>query len=361
MERIDQKNRELMLASYCFLRVPIIESGTTITPGAVVVTDNHNSAKTLEKNLKRVNWARRLDDKETPPENFHIGTSLEKRMDYEDDVFNFLDREDFLPVLITSGVAPSFLDDSYIVMRMDENISEDTIKEVEEMKKWALSNLDFVITEIKTLGLTVLNSDCKSLKNPMMIVIYIIGGIWRQFFRAKLLDEEYAESWMFKFIEWGYKLQEERECLTGIYQITEAVNHCVFEYVEDGNEVQVVSLDEIKEFGVEEIEDYMIFYDEEAYYIQEKMLNKMCATLTETVTFHQIKLELLNEGTLLCNDLSKRSFTVKKAITCGDKVERKRFLALKKEAIESGEGQNLEEAVEMFKNEGGIIGETGDF
>lgn len=105
----------------------------------------------------------------------------------------------------------------------------------------------------------------------------------------------------------------------------------------------------------------MIFYDEEAYYIQEKMLNKMCATLTETVTFHQIKLELLNEGTLLCNDLSKRSFTVKKAITCGDKVERKRFLALKKEAIESGEGQNLEEAVEMFKNEGGIIGETGDF
>lgn len=362
MERFDQKNRELMLASYGFLRVPILESGTTLTPGIVVVTDNHSNAKLLEQNLKRADWARRHDDAEIPPENFHIGTCLNKRIEYEEDVFNFLDTEEFLPVLIASGMAPDFLDDSYIVMRMNSCISEETITEVKELKKWVIANIDYVINEIKTLGLMVLNSECKSMQNPMMIVIYIIGGIWRQFFRSKLLDEEYAEDWLFKFIEWGYKLQEERENLTGVYQISEAVNHCVFRYIEDGNEVQVISLDEVEEFLEGNIEDYMIFYDDETYYIQEKMLNKMCASLTEAVTFHQIKVELQSEGTLICNDLNKRNFTVKKVITMGDKVNRKRFLAFKKEAFESENGQYLEEVFEMLKNNQEVLeDEIGNF
>ena len=92
------------------------------------------------------------------------------------------------------------------------------------------------------------------------------------------------------------------------------------------------------------------------------MLKKICLQLTKVITFHQLKIELQNEGNLDCNELTKRNFTVKKSIDLGSDIVRKRFLALKKEAFVSDDGQYLEELIEMMNNaQEDVVYETGDF
>lgn len=362
MERHDKKNRETLIGTYAFLKIPMQELGNILTPGIVAVVDNHNTAKLLEKNLIKIGWARNYGDEEFPPENYQIATCMDKILEYEDDVFLFLDTEAFLPMLITSGMAPEFLDDAYFVMRMEEKISDETIMEVEELKKWVLANLELVFAEIKTLTTMLENNENVGLNDPVLVIVFLVAGIWRQFFRATLADEDFAEDWMLNYLKWGKKLLEERENLTGIYQTTEAVKHFLFKYIEDGNAVWVIPMDEVKELGLEDIEENMIFYNDESYFVQEQMLNKMCSQLTKVITFHQLKIELQNEGNLVCNNLTKRNFTVKKTINLGENIVRKRFLELKKEAFVSDDGQYLEELVEMMNNaQEDIIYETGSF
>lgn len=362
MDRHDKKNRETLIGTYAFLKIPMQELCNILTPGIVAVVDNHNTAKLLEKNLIKIGWARSYGDEEFPPENYQIATCMDKKLEYEDDVLVFLDKEEFLPMLISSGMAPEFLDDSYFVMRMEEKISDETIMEIEELKKWILSNLELVFSEIKTLIAMVENIDGISLDDPVLVIVFLIAGVWRQFFRTKLADEDFAEEWMLNFLKWGKKLLDERENLTGIYQSTEAVKHFLYKFIEEGNDVWIISLDEVKELGLDDIEENMIFYDDETYYVQEQMLKKICLQLTKVITFHQLKIELQNEGNLDCNELTKRNFTVKKSIDLGSDIVRKRFLALKKEAFVSDDGQYLEELIEMMNNaQEDVVYETGDF
>ena len=77
--------------------------------------------------------------------------------------------------------------------------------------------------------------------------------------------------------------------------------------------------------------------------------------------FLQIKKELEGEGTLICNQTEKHNFTVKKTILLGDKVIRKRFIALRKNVFISEDGENIEEAIESYRSKMEVyIYETGE-
>ena len=353
MEISNRNYTEKFLTSYAFMRFIFLEVSSLLSPGVILVTESKDDAKILAKNLEKCGWAKickNKNDSENLPSNFQMGIKILRKDEPEESAIQFLDNEHFLPVLIAAGIAPDYSEECGVVIRMNTKLSKSNEKEFKEFRDWILLNLEAVVYEIKTVSSILDEADFAAKMSPIMQIIYMIGSIWHMYLRELNSDEETADDWMLDFLEWGKQLIAKSESLTGLYQISDAVRYSVYKYIEEGNYLLVKSLEDVHDDMLETVIEEVIFFDETMYYVPEEILRKICRTLTETITFHQIKVELEHEGTLVCNNTKKRNFTVKKTLPLGDTFTRLRFLALKKEAFLSESGQYLEEAMEMYMN-----------
>ena len=355
----DKKYREIFLATYALLRIPMMETSEALFPGIVLVADDMKAAKTLEKKLVKTSWAQKSVD--SYPRNYQIGTRIIWKHDCEEEINRFLNKEEFLPVAIAAGIVPEYIEDGCIVFRMKEKISKEAISEFEKFREWIIENLEAVLLELKILANLIENSESFQNMSAYFHVFYLVGGLWKMYIRSKVFDETEVDRWMKKYMEWVTNLLEESEGLSGVYQVTEAVKYFMFRYLEEGNLPFVCKITEIKDYEIEEIIEESIFFDDDSYFVTETLFRKICAPLTDSVPFLQIKKELEGEGTLICNQTEKHNFTVKKTILLGDKVIRKRFIALRKNVFISEDGENIEEVIESYRSKMEVyIYETGE-
>lgn len=85
-------------------------------------------------------------------------------------------------------------------------------------------------------------------------------------------------------------------------------------------------------------------FDEEFYYIPEKILRKACESFRDSVSILSVKRALFDSGFLCCNDAKEGNYTVKKLLTNAYGCSfRPRFLKIKKEFFISGGSLGLEE------------------
>ena len=123
--------------------------------------------------------------------------------------------------------------------------------------------------------------------------------------------------------------------------IKKAIESCV-----DRNDgIKIGKIDEVEgELAKALQEEEAILFDEEYYYISEKILRKACEFFQDSVSILSVKRALLDSGFLCCNDAKEGNYTVKKLLTNVYGYSfRPRFLKIRKEFFMSGSSLGLEE------------------
>lgn len=128
-------------------------------------------------------------------------------------------------------------------------------------------------------------------------------------------------------------LLERRECFSGEWDVLDAVRNVVEIYLEKNPQIKIGSKNLVEgELAEVNQKPQAILWDDDVYYFPERLFRCACGSLLETVSFLEIKREMMLQGFLRCHKISDGNFTVKKVIvnSFGCKT-RLRFLAIERD------------------------------
>lgn len=337
------------IQAFSFCRFIFQNYGYDLEKGIVLVADDDRHAQEVADAILTTVDSRnilRYNSKTEKPFNFEIALHLYRKYDKEQELSEFLVEKKFTPVVIVGGILPEFMEENAYVFRISLKGSD--VRGFEEMykkmKMGVLSHLGHLKYEIKNFKSSKLlkQLDIDESYRRCFEIIALTGKAWELVIRESN-DEEISERWVNDYCEASAIALRTMDDLCGICDVSEAVRKCVVEYVWK-NDVEIIDLYRIMDDGNE-----TIWYDSDYYYFTEPFLKKICKPLQNTVSFQQIKTELYEAGILVCNNTKNRNFTVKKS--CFDiqtgRESRMRFLKLLKQELLSDEGMELEEIVEI--------------
>ena len=170
--------------------------------------------------------------------------------------------------------------------------------------------------------------------------------IWKAIYREHgIAEEEISEEidWLKGQIWSSIETMDRHE---GMYDVQDVVRKCFMDQVSKG-EIEIRPL--LGNSAVDEIKNH-ILYDDDFYYVTDSTLRTICAPLLATVSFVQLKNEMVKSGMVDCNDGNLKNFTKKKLIWRSyGWQERVRLIWIKKETLMTDEGLLLEDIGEDTK------------
>lgn len=344
-----------MIAELAFVQEPMRFYGYGMDKGIILIADDEESALAikimLEDHMDAVG-VKLKSRKENQPLNYQMGVHVYNRLDDERKVMDFLEEQEFLPIVIAGGMIPEILIGRGYTFRCTA-----TEKDFMEAKKRYKSFTDFtkrnasvvcdLIKRISKLSDMIEDPQKKYQKyqrivKSLMTVIFIWSSIYEEHGREK--EKIGREEERLKALIW--RAIETMERNDGTYDVQEPVKKCFIEQVSKG-EMGISQLGEDSETDV--IENH-ISYDDDFYYVTDSTLRTICAPLLKTVSFVKLKNEMVASGMVDCNDGNLKNFTKKKLIWRSfGWQERVRFVWIKKEALMTKEGLFLEDIWEDTK------------
>lgn len=348
----NQRNKIRFLLIYSFIRYIAQRVSVTLTPGIIIVADDKNEAKQLALNLVEVGIAKKFNAemiKEDWPDNYQMSVRVLGKRDSENEILGFLETEEFLPVVIASGICPNYAEEDMYVIRMESYVSETAINEFHKITIWVLDNLEVVLHEMRRVGCNLKIAEIARKVSPLYILVAMIASILEMYYIDTFGDELLAKSETKEFLEWGRHMLEDITKLTGFCKISEAVAYAVYDYLNEGNKCFFVDLSAADELVNWDMFSKVIFYDDTWYFLQEKHLKEMCSKICEDVAFRQIKEELVKEGVLDINEWSQNNYTIQMTVRMDGRTKRKHFLKLKKEIFLSEDDEYLEDIINRYE------------
>lgn len=340
-----------MIEAFGFCRFVFRKYGYDIERGVILVVEDTWQAGEIADALCEAGDAVLITSKRNEvvrPLNFQIGLHLYGRLDREDWITEFLIQKDFFPVVIVAGMVPETLYGRGYIFRLD--LTGTDIFEFngmyQKMVSNVMENLEAFLYELKNLKKSKIFRSCYMEKYPRASqIVAATGLIWRMVLRNQNAEET-TEDWLEEYSSFLIKSLQNMDDFVGKSGVEEAIRTCILAYLKRNN-VQIISLDEFYST------DKTIFMDEEYYYFSEVFLKEICSPLLNTISFLQLKSEMLSDGILVCNEGSKHNYTVK--VTCLDAVSnryiRKRFLKLRKECLLMNSGMSLVDWLDLSKDE----------
>lgn len=336
------------IAELAFVREPIKFYGYGMEKGIILIADDDESAlaikSMLEAHLDAVEMKLR-GRKESQPLNYQMGVHVYNRLDDERKLLDFLEEQEFLPVVITGGLIPKFLVGRGYAFRCvlaeaGFMTAEAQYKEFVASIKQDVPAAVELIQKVNKIPHVIINDGGqyeryeKVAKNFLAIMricmqIYKMAGASEE----KLAKNE--EMFTTKTID-AIAAMDRYE---GEYDVQDVVRECFLRQAKKGD-VRLSPVETSSAVG--EAENH-ILYDDNFYYVADPTLRKICAPLLETVSFVQLKNEMAFSGMVDCNDGSLKNFTKKKLIwrSC-DQPKRIRLIWIKKESLMTDEGLLLE-------------------
>lgn len=339
------------IEAFSFCRFIFQKYGYDLEKGIVLVADDDRHAQEIADAILTTVDSRNIlhySSKTEKPFNFEMGLHLYRKYDKEEKLIEFLFAKYFVPVVIVGGVVPEFLTENAYIFRIkltgkDIRDFRALYEKMETNVKSHIEHLSYEIQNVKTTRV-LKNSQIESANQRCFEVIILTGKVWQMVIRESN-DEDTSEAWMQEYCSVLESELESMDDLIGMCDVSEAVRKCVVDYVGE-NDVEILELYAIKGDSTE-----TIWYDADYYYFTESFLKKICLPLQKTVSFQQIKAELYESGILVCNEIQKRNFTVKKSCFNSQtgKEIRMRFLRLLRQELMSDAGMELEEIAELAK------------
>lgn len=344
-----------MIAELAFVQEPIRFYGYGMDKGMILIADDDESAlairSMLEAHMDAVGVKLR-GRKENQPLNYQMGVHVYNRLDDERKVIDFLEEQEFLPIVIAGGMIPEILIGRGYTFRCTA-IEKDFM----EAEQWYKSFTDFtkrnasvvcdLIKQVSKYSDMLKDPQKKYqkyqkiVKNLMTVIL-----IWSSIYEEHGIDKEKIcrEKERLKAPIWGAIEMMERN--DGTYDVQDPVKRCFIEQVSKGK----MGISQLgKDPATNEIENH-ISYDDDFYYVTDSTLRTICTPLLKTVSFVKLKNEMVASGMVDCNDGEIKNFTKKKMIVHSDgRQERVRFVCIKKETLMTKEGLLLEDIWEDAK------------
>ena len=289
---------------------------------------------------------------ENQPLNYQMGVHVYNRLDDERKTLDFLEEQRFLPIVITGGKIPEVLIGRGYAFRCTMNEKEfmEAGKKYEKFTDFTKREVCGVCDLIKRIRKfsDMLEDPQKKYQKYQKIVKNLITVvlIWKAIYREHgIAEEEISEEidWLKGQIWSSIETMDRHE---GMYDVQDVVRKCFMDQVSKG-EIEIRPL--LGNSAVDEIKNH-ILYDDDFYYVTDSTLRTICAPLLATVSFVQLKNEMVKSGMVDCNDGNLKNFTKKKLIWRSyGWQERVRLIWIKKETLMTDEGLLLEDIGEDTK------------
>ena len=277
--------------------------------------------------------------------NNRMGIYSYNKYDSEKGIFQFLQEEGFSPVLMAFGMAPDYLrrEQNIIVLRLGTDMQEAQILHTfQGFCSNIRNNPDLIQRQIRLCrSAEFLQQACGE---PLYISLGTAAEIFCSYFREKH-DETQTRELRGILHQAISQSRELAECYAEDLESTGFIKKALENYIDGNGCIQIGKIDEIEgELAKAVQEEEAVLFDEEFYYIPEKILRKACESFRDSVSILSVKRALFDSGFLCCNDAKEGNYTVKKLLTNAYGCSfRPRFLKIKKEFFISGGSLGLEE------------------
>lgn len=355
-----------MLTGTSFLYFLLREYGHDLDSGIILISENDRRAWQIERAFIENLDARsipRLRQKIEKPLNYQMGLHVYKRSDRIEAIIDFLHQKDFLPVLIVGGIVPDGLSENAYVMKYDATDTE--IKNIsrfyEGFRKYVLDNVEYVLEQLKNLKFEDIMDlyDIDREFEYFLRTSIAVGKIWKCYMRdifdkhkdIKETEIDYKSALVFKiFVDSAAHAIELMGAYDSSYDIPGSVRDCLIGYIkEHGYGV----MQDISQTTDKTDLDKMILYDEDFYYIKNKLFTDICSPLLETISTVQLKKYMQEAGILKCDNTAKGTYSPKvslPSLTDGSSTVRHRFIKMFKDPLKTDEGLSLEDHFCVYGN-----------
>lgn len=336
-----------LISGLAFLRPLLRETGFDIDEGLVLLFDTKKIAQRfLAECVKNVNAIEVGSlKKNVNAENFEAGFHIFRSSDDPDLLVDFLRDKDFLPVLISGGKIPTCLEEPYIIrisFEFFDNIIHDFSEEFNGFRNYVIQNVSLVVQRIKTVNLSQ-PLEMAAVDNEEVLILQTflaVGVIWYDFTQSVTPNQDFFNDFFWQCSAMVKKMRD----FSDHVDLEDEIADLTFEYMENHPELQIISVEEVTDEGQKAIEACeAILFDDDFYYIPERLVKWICAPLLATKPVGVLKEELAKEGIIVCN---LDGYTVKKKYwTVDGNSNRMRAIKFVKDMLITREGLALEELV----------------
>lgn len=228
----------------------------------------------------------------------------------------YLEAEEVTPILIACGVAPSYLAGEYAIPV--ENVQQINRKflqnEIEQFRKFVRSNVDLMMKELRKFKTSAWYLHNESALAPD-VSLHAVLAVYQLFYRENH-NEEVTQQWITNIESIIKEYMEKMEHCGEETDIIQPVRNLIIKYIDSHPEIEIGNANEVDGALTRALKaDQAILYDDEWYYIPQKLFKVMCEPIRQFVSAPEIKRGLLTQGYLYCNNGSAgTNFTVKRDI-----------------------------------------------
>lgn len=230
-------------------------------------------------------------------------------------------QEGFLPVLVTGGVLPSYLRIQHNFLRireMDVKVLDDA-----EFQLKLKTLKEYIIENTKDFQQNFKNRSVEG--TSMNQVLEVVEMVLLEYLKKvhKLNDNESVNicDELEKFMQ--RVLQTSEDIVHASKEVREELQSQIGKYVLENQDLRMFDLNE--EMSCQLCRESTIWYDDEYYYMTDRMLRKVCEGVLEMVSVNELKSILKAEAILICD--ASGDYSVK--ITVKSVGNRQKIRALK--------------------------------
>lgn len=336
-EKSEIMSAPVQLFTMSFMREVMADVGRQLDEGLILIADDVAIAKHFVKAyVTKAENGKILGRKMQKMENFEVGFKIINVGMKEEQAEEFLEKEGFLPVLVTGGVLPSYLRMPHNFFRIRESDVQvlenmEFQSKLKDLKEYIIENIyEFQqVFENRSVEGTSMNQVLESVENLLFWYLKKVYSLDKN--ESANISEELGN-----FIR--RLLQTSDEIIHAASEVSEELQGQICEFILKNQDLQMVDLNE--EITCQIKRDSTIWYDDEYYYLTDTMLRKVCAGLLELVSVNELKSILKEEGILICD--ASGDYSVKITVKSNVNAQRIRVLKLQKIYL-LADGQCLED------------------
>lgn len=285
--------------------------------------------------------------------NFHLGLYFLQKYDTAENIGTFLEQDSFQPLVVCNNFVPDELVDLADTISLPLNSlanNSPCLSELTDCKHFfreSPGNLTLALTQAVTSKtfLQLQNVESASLLTDQLAIVAEIYLFW---FRSQHNEEETTIRRNSLQRNMQELFQNHLNCDETV-DLTDAFIHIFYNYLDCHNDISYCPYNQIEGESNERLKiGRTILWARDYYFISSPLLKEICQPFLNTIGWHKILRNLVQEGVISVDANHQSNYTCKKTTyNAFGQTLVSRFIRLNKEALLSNEYLTLEERNEF--------------
>lgn len=340
-----------LLSAYAHVRPLFKEVGLEVDGGLILFVSDCTRSEDVIKAFEICGCVKgRIYRNRVPSYPNYKLVLLENQPFYRRDVINeFLACKDFFPMLVLCGIMPEDMRWQRNIICLEHVVgdgmayAEERGELFREFAEYSHGNADDLLETLKKFKAS--NTFKRINEKSALYTVLYSTAILYYYYRLSFVKNIEIKGAFFDYMESCIsKLCESMETCDWDMEISSIVNHVIFKYFDESNNFLFGRLNSVEgKLLLAVRKESAILYDDEFYYVPEKLFREATKPLHPIISYTSIKRVMYQEGVLVCNDVF-HNYTVKKIlINAYGEAMRLRFLKLRRGIIDGEDGLSIVE------------------